>query len=101
MDSKEVTPIVRREHCDPEHIVSSECIMEKNEPNTVRYDDEIPLLPVQNLLKMKSDSGIFPSKAVLCIILWYFFSFTTLFLNKYILAYGQGDPTLLGLFPIL
>ncbi|PRD27244.1 UNVERIFIED_CONTAM: Solute carrier family 35 member E2 [Trichonephila clavipes] len=97
MDSEEGKPIVHREYYSPEHIGLSECIMEEKEPITVsRFDDEIPLIPDKNILKMKIGCGLLSSKAVLCIILWYFFSFTTLFLNKYILAYEQGDPTLLG-----
>ncbi|GFQ91662.1 solute carrier family 35 member E2B [Trichonephila clavata] len=97
MDSAEVKPVLHREYYDPDHIGLSECIMEEKEPIAIsRFDDEIPLLPDKNILKMKISSGLLSSKAVLCIILWYFFSFTTLFLNKYILAYEQGDPTLLG-----
>ncbi|XP_015785647.1 solute carrier family 35 member E2 [Tetranychus urticae] len=35
-------------------------------------------------------------KLTIIIIVWYFFSCTTLFLNKYILSYLNGDPTILG-----
>ncbi|KAL1116681.1 hypothetical protein AAG570_005153 [Ranatra chinensis] len=35
------------------------------------------------------------------LVLWYFFSGCTLFLNKYILTYMQADPTLLGTFQML
>lgn len=35
-------------------------------------------------------------RASLLLVLWYFFSFCTLFLNKYILSSMQGEPTLLG-----
>lgn len=42
-------------------------------------------------------AGLCNLKAVVFLILWYFFSFTTLFLNKYILAYQKGDPTILGI----
>lgn len=35
-------------------------------------------------------------KFVLFLALWYFFSFATLFLNKYVLASLHGDPFMLG-----
>ncbi|XP_074597503.1 solute carrier family 35 member E2A-like [Brevipalpus obovatus] len=41
------------------------------------------------------------AKVIYSVIVWYFFSFTTLFLNKYILSYLNGDPTLLGSFQLL
>ncbi|XP_067144761.1 solute carrier family 35 member E2A-like [Centruroides vittatus] len=41
--------------------------------------------------------GLCNWKAIIFLVLWYFFSFTTLFLNKYILAYRKGDPTVLGI----
>jgi len=44
-----------------------------------------------------SDSSLFSPKAIRCIILWYIFSFTTLFLNKYIVSYEKGDTTMLGI----
>lgn len=54
--------------------------------------------PDKNFAVTANDSkyGMLNSKVVSCLILWYFFSFTTLFLNKYILSYAKGDPTVLG-----
>lgn len=40
--------------------------------------------------------GLFDVRALFFLVLWYFFSGCTLFLNKYILTYMNGDPTLLG-----
>lgn len=40
--------------------------------------------------------GLFSFRAFVFLGLWYCFSFTTLFLNKYILAYQHGDPFILG-----
>ncbi len=40
--------------------------------------------------------GLFNIRAITFLLLWYFFSFCTLFLNKYILSFLQGEPTLLG-----
>lgn len=39
---------------------------------------------------------IWSFRIILCLILWYFFSFTTLFLNKSIMSNYGGDPTMLG-----
>ena len=41
--------------------------------------------------------GLFNVRALTLLALWYFFSFCTLFLNKYILSFMQGEPTLLGM----
>lgn len=41
-------------------------------------------------------SSLFTVRAMIYITLWYFFSFTTLFLNKYIISYEKGDATMLG-----
>ena len=40
--------------------------------------------------------GLLNVRAFVFLLLWYFFSFCTLFLNKYILSTLKGDPTLLG-----
>lgn len=48
-----------------------------------------------------SDSrGLCNFRAFFFLILWYIFSGCTLFLNKYILSYMNGDPTVLGKFTI-
>ncbi|XP_021930523.1 solute carrier family 35 member E2B-like isoform X2 [Zootermopsis nevadensis] len=43
-----------------------------------------------------SKEGLFNVRAIFFLVLWYFFSGCTLFLNKYILSYMKGDPTILG-----
>ncbi|CAG2163576.1 unnamed protein product [Oppiella nova] len=43
-----------------------------------------------------ADNSLFSAKAIRCVVLWYIFSFTTLFLNKYIVSYEKGDTTMLG-----
>ena len=40
--------------------------------------------------------GLMNPRALLFLAIWYFFSFCTLFLNKYVLTTLKGDPTLLG-----
>ena len=37
-----------------------------------------------------------PPKAVMYLLLWYFWSGCTLFLNKYVVFYMKGDSTFLG-----
>lgn len=54
------------------------------------------------LLKKENDStdtktGLFNIRAVVFLLLWYLFSGCTLFLNKYILTYLNGNPTILGI----
>ncbi|XP_014290559.1 solute carrier family 35 member E2A [Halyomorpha halys] len=45
--------------------------------------------------------GLLNCRAFFFLILWYFFSGCTLFMNKYILEYMEADPTLLGTFQML
>lgn len=40
--------------------------------------------------------GLLNVRALFFLILWYFFSGCTLFMNKYILSYTDADPTILG-----
>ncbi|XP_076278372.1 solute carrier family 35 member E2A isoform X3 [Lasioglossum baleicum] len=44
----------------------------------------------------KTKGGLFNSRALIFVALWFFFSGCTLFLNKYILSYMEGNPTILG-----
>lgn len=48
------------------------------------------------VLTSEVKGGLFYPRALLFLTLWYFFSGCTLFLNKYILSYMEGDPTILG-----
>lgn len=51
---------------------------------------------VQDAPTPTSTGGLWGTKAIICLVLWYFFSFTTLFLNKYILTFDGSDPIMLG-----
>lgn len=61
-------------------------------------------VPEENVLQItitettiiESDLGVFNSKALIYLTLWFFFSFCTLFLNKYILTLLEGEPSMLG-----
>lgn len=50
---------------------------------------------------LEADSGVWSSKALVYLALWYFFSFCTLFLNKYILSLLEGEPSMLGAVQML
>lgn len=64
--------------------------------------DNVPqCLPERDALMEDLRRGLFSFRAMGFLSFWYFFSFTTLFLNKYILAYLKGDPTVLGSFQLL
>ncbi|NWS04143.1 S35E2 protein, partial [Motacilla alba] len=66
-------------------------------------------LPEENVLKItitettviESDLGIWNSHALIYLTLWFFFSFCTLFLNKYILSLLEGEPSMLGAVQML
>ncbi|XP_048067099.1 solute carrier family 35 member E2A-like [Megalobrama amblycephala] len=45
---------------------------------------------------IEADAGVWNSRALTFLALWYFFSFCTLFLNKYILSLLEGEPSMLG-----
>jgi hypothetical protein len=47
-----------------------------------------------------TDKGLMNPRAMTFLVLWYFFSFCTLFLNKYILTTLRGDPTMLGMYKL-
>ncbi|XP_064459477.1 solute carrier family 35 member E2A-like isoform X2 [Ornithodoros turicata] len=46
-------------------------------------------------------TGLYSPRALLVLGVWYFFSFTTLVLNKYILTSQDGDPVVLGAMQML
>ncbi|XP_029802901.1 solute carrier family 35 member E2A [Suricata suricatta] len=50
---------------------------------------------------IESDLGMWSSRALLYLTLWFFFSFCTLFLNKYILSLLEGEPSMLGAVQML
>ncbi|KAL1438901.1 hypothetical protein MTO96_047636 [Rhipicephalus appendiculatus] len=45
--------------------------------------------------------GLYSGGALVVLVVWYFFSFTTLVLNKCILSYQSGDPVVLGAVQML
>lgn len=53
------------------------------------------------ILTTDNKGGLSNPRALLFLTLWYVFSGCTLFLNKFILSYMKGDPTILGKNEIL
>uniref|UniRef100_A0A8C5PG36 Solute carrier family 35 member E2B n=1 Tax=Leptobrachium leishanense TaxID=445787 RepID=A0A8C5PG36_9ANUR len=66
-------------------------------------------VPEENVLKititettvLESDLGVCNTRALIYLTLWFFFSFCTLFLNKYILTLLEGEPSMLGAVQML
>ncbi|XP_067268526.1 solute carrier family 35 member E2A-like [Pseudorasbora parva] len=50
---------------------------------------------------IEAEAGVWNSRALTYLALWYFFSFCTLFLNKYILSLLEGEPSMLGAVQML
>jgi len=72
---------------------SEEFVMVSEEPH------EPPRIKMVNETAVKGEttnSGLLNVRALWFLFLWYFFSGCTLFLNKYILTYMEGDSILLG-----
>lgn len=61
-----------------------------------------PIISKSNHIKIENSdvevtkNGLGNVRAIVFLLLWYFFSGCTLFLNKYILTYLNGNPTVLG-----
>lgn len=60
--------------------------------NEIENNTKKDTLPLEKTTK----TGLTSIRAIIFLLLWYFFSGCTLFLNKYILTYQNGNPTLLG-----
>ncbi|KAL3862631.1 hypothetical protein ACJMK2_008585 [Sinanodonta woodiana] len=68
--------------------------------------DRSRFIPATNAIIIKHEEakesrGLKDVRVLLFLMLWYFFSFCTLFLNKYILSSLKADPTLLGAVQIM
>lgn len=50
----------------------------------------------ETIVTSETMGGSFYPRAMLFLVLWYLISGCTLFLNKYILSYMEGNPTILG-----
>ena len=76
----------------------SEMMMPGNHSSKYKHYPKSPskVKSGERQLAVEEREGLFNARAICFLILWYIFSFCTLFLNKYILSTLRGDPTLLG-----
>lgn len=58
-------------------------------------------MPVAETAALEADLGVWSSRALLYLGLWFFFSFCTLFLNKHLLSLLEGEPSTLGAVQML
>ncbi|XP_054300677.1 solute carrier family 35 member E2B isoform X1 [Pongo pygmaeus] len=64
-------------------------------------DENVLTVTITETTVIESDLGVWSSRALLYLTLWFFFSFCTLFLNKYILSLLGGEPSMLGAVQML
>ncbi|KAL4646108.1 solute carrier family 35 member E2B [Arapaima gigas] len=64
-------------------------------------EEQVLKITITETTVIEADSGVWNSKALTYLALWYFFSFCTLFLNKYILSLLEGEPSMLGAVQML
>ncbi|XP_061625162.1 solute carrier family 35 member E2A-like [Phyllopteryx taeniolatus] len=63
--------------------------------------DQVLKITVTETTVIKAGSGVLNRRSLTYLALWYFFSFCTLFLNKYILSLLEGQPSMLGAIQML
>nr|XP_030737149.1 solute carrier family 35 member E2B isoform X2 [Globicephala melas] len=62
-------------------------------------DEQVLTVTVTETTVIEADLGMWGARALIYLTLWFFFSFCTLFLNKYILSLLEGEPSMLGTPP--
>ncbi|XP_077588418.1 solute carrier family 35 member E2A [Stigmatopora nigra] len=63
--------------------------------------DRVLKITVTETTVIKAGSGVLNRRSLAYLSLWFFFSFCTLFLNKYILSLLEGQPSMLGAVQML
>uniref|UniRef100_A0A8C6UC57 Solute carrier family 35 member E2A n=1 Tax=Neogobius melanostomus TaxID=47308 RepID=A0A8C6UC57_9GOBI len=58
--------------------------------------EQVLKITVTETTVIEAESGVWSARSLAYMGLWYFFSFCTLFLNKYILSLLEGEPSMLG-----
>lgn len=58
--------------------------------------EQVLKITVTETTVIEAESGVWNWRSMTYLVLWYFFSFCTLFLNKYILSLLEGEPSMLG-----
>ncbi|XP_072222623.1 solute carrier family 35 member E2A-like [Leuresthes tenuis] len=63
--------------------------------------EQVLKITVTETTVIETESGVWNWRSLTYLGLWFFFSFCTLFLNKYILSLLQGEPSMLGAVQML
>ncbi|KAM4571189.1 solute carrier family 35 member E2A [Fundulus diaphanus] len=63
--------------------------------------EQVLKITVTETTQIETESGVWNWRSLSYLGLWYFFSFCTLFLNKYILSLLEGEPSMLGAIQML
>ncbi|KAM9751388.1 solute carrier family 35 member E2A [Menidia menidia] len=63
--------------------------------------EQVLKITVTETTVIETESGVWNWRSLSYLGLWFFFSFCTLFLNKYILSLLQGEPSMLGAVQML
>ncbi|KAM7410966.1 hypothetical protein PAMA_021095 [Pampus argenteus] len=63
--------------------------------------EQVLKITVTETTVIEAESGVWNWRSLTYLALWYFFSFCTLFLNKYILSLLEGEPSMLGAVQML
>ncbi|KAK5863231.1 hypothetical protein PBY51_000277 [Eleginops maclovinus] len=63
--------------------------------------EQVLKITVTETTMIEAESGVWNWRSMTYLGLWYFFSFCTLFLNKYILSLLEGEPSMLGAVQML
>ncbi|XP_074500739.1 solute carrier family 35 member E2A [Sebastes fasciatus] len=66
-----------------------------------RPGEEVLKITVTETTVIEAESGVWNWRSLTYLGLWFFFSFCTLFLNKYILSLLEGEPSMLGAIQML
>ncbi|XP_068161546.1 solute carrier family 35 member E2A-like [Antennarius striatus] len=63
--------------------------------------EQVLKITVTETTVIEAESGVWNCRSMVYLGFWYFFSFCTLFLNKYILSLLEGEPSMLGAVQML
>ncbi|XP_058499838.1 solute carrier family 35 member E2A-like [Solea solea] len=58
--------------------------------------EQVLKVTITETIVLEAESGVWNWRSLTYLSFWYFFSFCTLFLNKYILSLLEGEPSMLG-----
>ncbi|XP_059908734.1 solute carrier family 35 member E2A-like [Gadus macrocephalus] len=65
------------------------------------HGENVLKITVTETTVIEAESGVWNLRSMSYLVLWFFFSFCTLFLNKYILSLLEGEPSMLGAVQML